>query len=123
MLTTAQQAQVPAVLSSQKTAMTVLLSFDFTPAFELDARLKANKALLDEFIKNPAGVAKREVGMVVPAGFHLHFVDQENNYFPPEGDAVAQLQKGTGGKVWGRVEIRSAVGPGCVTLCGVCGPM
>ena len=120
MLTSEQTAQVKTVVSAQAASMRTLMNFDFSPAFELDARLKANKELLQEFIQDPAAVAKREVGIVLPEGFHLHFIDQENKYHPAEGDALAQLQRGKDGKLWGRVEVRSAAGPGCIAACGIC---
>ncbi len=59
-----------------------LSTFDFTPAYEMDKRLKSNPALLAEFTKDPVGVAKREVGLVAPPGVHMHFVNEENEYFP-----------------------------------------
>jgi hypothetical protein len=118
--TKALTAQVQARNTDAQNALKVLSTFDFTPAYELDRRLKADTKLLAEFIKNPSAVAKREVGLVVPKGTHLHFVNEKNKYFPPEGDAVSQLVEGRSGKPWTRVEIRSAIGPGCVTLCILC---
>jgi hypothetical protein len=88
-------------------------------AFHLDRKLKSDAALLDEFKKDPIAVAKRE-GMTVSEGFHLHFVNEKNEYFPPENDAISQLQAGKKTPIWGRLEIRYAVGPGCVVECGSC---
>ena len=83
-------------------------------------KLKADEALLKEFIADPEGVAKREVGLVPPPGAHMHFINEKNEYFPPEADAIEQLQKGHSGNPWRRVEIRSAIGPGCYALCILC---
>lgn len=89
-------------------------------AFRLDEKLKADPTLLEEFKKDPIAVAKRE-GFTVPEGFHLHFINENNEYFPPEGDAISQLQRGKTHPVWGRVEVRWAVGAGCIAGCGACG--
>ena len=101
-------------------ALKVFAAFDFTPGYDLDKRLKADPKLLAEFIKDPAGVAKREVGLVAPPGAHMHFINEKNEYFPPEGDAISQLHKGHTGEPWGRVEVRTAIGPGCYALCIGC---
>jgi len=115
------QALASAQNSAVKATMQTLQDFDFTLGYELDRRLKANPDLLAEFAKNPAEVAKREVGIEPPPGFHMHFITENNEYIPPEGDALSQLQLGKDGKVWSRVEIRTAVGPGCFAFCGICG--
>lgn len=87
-------------------------------AFHLDRKLKASPDLLKQFIADPVGFAKLE-GMETEEGFHLHFINEKNEYFPPEGDALSQLeQKKT--PVWGRLEIRYAVGPGCIAACTGC---
>ena len=114
--TSAVQIQSMAV----KSALTLLSNIDMTPCYELDRRLKADAALLAEFIKDPAGISQREVGFVVPPGAHAHFVNDKNEYFPPEGDAISQLVKGSSGVPWSRVEVRAAVGPGCYVLCIFC---
>jgi hypothetical protein len=106
--------------NSMKQALKIAADFDHRPLYELDRKLKANAALLEEFKADPHGIAHREVEVEVPQGFHLHFVDENNNYHPPEGDAVSQLQAGKHKHAWSRVEIRSAVGPGCVIVCGHC---
>jgi hypothetical protein len=103
-----------------KGSLHALTTFDFTPGYELDRRLKSDPKLLAEFKKNPAQVEKREVGLVVPDGWHSHFINENNEYFPPEGDAVSQLASGKSGKVWSRIEIRMAAGPGCYALCVLC---
>ena len=115
-----QISKMNEVLSAQSISIKSLVDFDFSPAYELDEKLKANDKLLDEFIKDPSGIAMREVGWTIPDGYHLHFIDKDNNYYPPENNAISQLQKGENGKVWNRIEIRSAVGPGCIAFCGVC---
>lgn len=101
-------------------ALQVLSNVDMSPCYELDRRLKADKNLLAEFIGDPLGVAKREVGFVPPPDTHLHFVNERNEYFPPEGDAISQLAAGVHGNTWSRVEVRAAVGPGCIAMCQVC---
>ena len=101
-------------------ALKTFAEFDFSPGYELDRRLKADPKLLEEFIADPAGVAKREVGLEAPPGAHMHFINENNEYFPPEGDAITQLEKGHSGEPWGRVEVRSAIGPGCYALCIGC---
>jgi hypothetical protein len=113
------QAEITRVHSDMQTKIAEFQKVNATPAFHLDEKLKSTPALLEEFKKDPIGVARRE-GFTVPDGFHLHFVNEKNEYFPPEGDAISQLQKGKTRPVWGRVEIRYAVGPGCVAACGVC---
>lgn len=94
--------------------------FDFTKGYELDCRLKADPNLLAEFVQNPPEVAKREVGLEPPPGFHMHFITENNEYMPAEGDALSQLELGRNGSLWSRVEIRIAVGPGCYAICFIC---
>ena len=72
-----------------KGALQALAGFDFTPGYELDRRLKADPKLLAEFVNDPEGVAKREVNLVVPNGWHMHFINDKNEYMPAEGDAVS----------------------------------
>ena len=103
-----------------RSALSLLSNVDMTPCYELDRRLKSNPALLAEFVKDPVGVSQREVGFIVPPGAHAHFVNEKNEYFPPEGDAISQLSKGNSGVPWSRVEVRAAVGPGCYVLCIFC---
>jgi hypothetical protein len=103
-----------------RSALQILSNFDMSPCYELDRRLKADKKLLAEFIDDPEGVAKREVGLVPPPGAHFHFINDKNEYFPPEGDAISQLIAGQHGNAWSRVEVRAAIGPGCVAACIVC---
>ena len=119
-LTALQQQQVLDVSVKQKATLKMIAEHDFSPCYELDARCKANPELLKEFIADPAGVAKREVNYTAPEGFHMHFVDENNVYFPQEGDAISQLHKGQHGKVWQRIEVRTAAGPGCLINCGWC---
>ena len=53
-------------------------------------------------------------------GFHMHWIDSNNNYYPAEGSsAIEQLQK-SGTKPWTRVEVRIGTAPGCVAFCDVC---
>jgi len=120
MLSQAQLLEVPKVFSQARISLQAIAGHDFSPCFELDARCKADKNLLAEFIKDPEGIAKREVGYTPPAGFHLHFVDKDNNYFPSEGDPIKQLTSGEHGKIWTRIEVRTAAGPGCLVNCGWC---
>ncbi|MFF0949367.1 hypothetical protein ACFYE9_17345 [Rhizobium leguminosarum] len=112
-------AEINRVEASIKVALGDVAKINATPAFRLDEKLKADPALLEEFKKDPMGMAARE-GFVIPPGFHIHFINENNEYFPPEGDAISQLQRGKTLPVWGRVEIRFAVGPGCIAACGIC---
>ncbi len=103
-----------------KGALQSVATFDFTPGYELDRLLKKDPELLKEFIKDPAAVAKREVGIILPKGWHMHFVNEKNEYMPPEGDALSQLAAGKSGKLWSRIEIRTAAGPGACVFCILC---
>ena len=120
MQTSAMKSAVHVQALAVRSALQILGNFDMSPCYELDRRLKADKNLLAEFTKNPEGVAKREVGLVPPPGTHMHFINEKNEYFPPEGDAISQLTAGQHGNPWSRVEVRAAVGPGCYALCIVC---
>ena len=97
---------------------------DYTPLYELDYRLKNDPDLLQEFIKDPSEIIKRETGIVPLDEIHFHFINEKNEYLPAEGSAEQQLMFGIGGKghsnPWGRVELRFAVGPGCIAACGIC---
>jgi hypothetical protein len=79
--------------SAIKTGLEFLQDFDFTKGYELDRRLKADPNLLAEFVQNPTEVAKREVDLEPPPGFHMHFITENNEYMPAEGDALSQLWK------------------------------
>lgn len=103
-----------------------LEEIDHTNLYELDYRLKNDPDLLKKFIANPQEVIKNETGIVPLEGTHYHFINEKNEYFPPEGSAEQQLMFGhrnsTEGNLqpWGRVELRFAIGPGCIAVCGVC---
>ena len=109
-----------ALAAETKTFVSSILDLPIEKGYEMDRRLKADPALLAEFIENPEEISRREVGIELPEGFHCHFVDENNVYYPPEGDALSQLSLGSDGRLWSRVEIRTAVGPGCFLFCGVC---
>jgi len=109
-----------ALAAETKTFVSSILDLPIEKGYEMDRRLKADPALLAEFIENPEEISRREVGIELPEGFHCHFVDENNVYYPSEGDALSQLSLGSDGRLWSRVEIRTAVGPGCFLFCGVC---
>ena len=99
---------------------------DFAKLYALGPQLVTNPALLEESKKTPEAVAKREVGLSLPLGVHLHFIDQDSNYFPAEGDAISQLNshKSTS-SAWGRVEFRVGGGDAihphwCIGACNIC---
>ena len=73
------------------------------------------------FIGDPSAYAFQTVGFETPEGFHMHLVDEKNQYHPPEGYAQSQLQEFTDedGR-WSRVEIRVGKGPKCYAFCGYC---
>jgi hypothetical protein len=110
-----------ALAAETKRFVSSILNLPIEKGYEMDRRLKADPNLLAEFIENPAEVSRREVGIEFPEGFHCHFVDENNVYYPPEGDALSQLSLGSDGRLWSRVEIRTAAGPGCYLFCGICG--
>jgi hypothetical protein len=93
---------------------------DLSSLHELDVRLKADSRLLEEFIANPTAVIHRETSFRGPPGIHYHFINDQNEYFPPEGSAIDQLRMKGSEDVWARLEIRVAVGPGCIAGCGIC---
>ncbi|MDP7981531.1 hypothetical protein [Bacillus multifaciens] len=120
--TTMQKTQ-----TSLKNMINHLEKVDHTNLYELDYRLKNNPDLLKKFIENPQEVIEKETGIKPLEGTHYHFINEKNEYFPPEGSAEQQLMFGhennTEGqtKPWGRVELRFAIGPGCIAVCGICG--
>ncbi len=94
---------------------------DITPLFELDKLIVTNPQIRQRFIADPRGVARELVGYEVPEGHHLHFVDTDNVYYPPEASAIEQLQKEPKSRTWFRIEVRGSAGqPGCWAWCGVC---
>lgn len=101
-------------------AVTQIAKLDFSALFDFDLRLKTDPALRERFIADPNGVVAQEAGFVVPEGFHGHYIDGDNQYYPSEGEAMAQLKAGKLGETWVRVEIRVAAGPGCYAFCGYC---
>ena len=101
-------------------ALEVFRDVDFTKGYEMDRLLKDNPELLEEFVKDPEKVAKREVGLEPPKGFHMHFINENNEYMPPEGDSFSQIANGEDGKPWSRIEIRTGFGPLCYAFCGTC---
>jgi hypothetical protein len=112
--------QIQATAQGAQQILQAFAQIDVTPLYQLDMRLKSDKNLLDEFIADPAGVVQRETGIQAPAGTHFHFINNRNEYSPPEGGALDQLLQQPGGTAWSRVEVRAAVGPGCIAFCGVC---
>jgi hypothetical protein len=104
-----------------KSFLSSMLTLPIEKGYEMGRRLKADPDLLAEFIKNPEEISKREVGIELPEGFRCYFVDEENLYHPPDGDALSQLSRGGDGRLWSRVEIRTAAGPGCYLFCVTCG--
>lgn len=103
---------------TEKTINTVLSSMDLEKFFEVSSGLSREK--IEEVYKKDGVKEVFEVdGFKAPPGFHLHYVDENNNYFPPEGDALNQLAKS--GTEWARIEIRGAVKEGgCQAACGIC---
>ncbi|PZE21340.1 hypothetical protein [Paenibacillus xerothermodurans] len=89
--------------------------FDYTIVFQLAHRLKSNPDLLHEFMDSPAAVFERETGMSPPPATQIHFVNNQNQYYPAEGSA--EKQDGQADDTpWGRVEYRFAMGPGCIAI-------
>ena len=116
-------AEEEEILEKVKSVLEDISNLDFRPLFELDKELAKSPELRAEFIKDPFGVAER-YGFKMPEnlknkGFHMHWVDTDNNYYPSEGSAIDQLQK-SGTKPWARVEIRIGSAPGCIAFCGIC---
>jgi hypothetical protein len=114
------ETQIHATAQTVKQGLQALAQIDMTPFYQFDMRLKSDKNLLEEFIADPVGVAERETGILAPAGTHMHFINNRNEYSPPEGGALDQLLSKPSGAVWSRVEVRAAVGPGCYAFCFVC---
>ncbi|PRT04315.1 hypothetical protein C6352_27200 [Bacillus thuringiensis] len=97
---------------------------DCTLLYELDYRLKQDPELLEEFKKDPMEIIVRETGFTIPdGGFHFHYIDENNKYYPEERDAIHQLMFGKTHteKPWGRIEIRFGIGPGSIAQCDVPG--
>ena len=70
-----------------------IAKLDLKPLFELDRELAASPQLRAEFIKDPFSVAER-YGFKMPQklkGFHMHWIDSNNNYYPAKGSAIEQL--------------------------------
>ena len=103
-----------------------MAAMDLAKLHALGPKLMADGALLDEFKLAPEIVAQREAGVTVPFGVHLHYIDEQNNYFPPEGNALDQILKEKGlDRPWGRTETRIGGGGGpsaawCIGACGAC---
>ena len=112
--------QIHTNAQSVKQGLQALAQIDMTPVYQLDMRLKSDSNLLQEFIADQAAVLERETGIVVPPGIHMHFIDNRNEYQPPEGGALDQLLSKPSGTAWSRVEVRAAVGPGCYAFCFFC---
>lgn len=111
------------ILERTKKVLEEIAKLDLKPLFELDRELAASPQLRAEFIKDPFSVAEK-YGFKMPQnlkdeGFHMHWIDSNNNYYPAEGSAIEQLQK-SGTKPWTRVEVRIGTAPGCIALCGIC---
>lgn len=73
------------------------------------------------FVADPSAYALQSVGFVTPDGFHMHVVNERNEYFPPEGNAADQIASYSDSEdQWARIEIRAGKGPKCYVLCGWC---
>ena len=94
---------------------------DFEKFFQLADHIGDDGDKLKSFIANPEAYAFSEVGFKVPDGFHMHFVNEKNEYFPPEGNAAEQIASYSDSEDrWSRIEIRAGKGPKCLVACGYC---
>ncbi|MEH7424353.1 hypothetical protein [Bacillus thuringiensis] len=111
-------------LKSIKTIYEHISDQNYSELYHLDFRLKRDPNLLEEFKNDPVAVIERETNIKTTEDVHFHFINEKNEYFPEEGSAEKQLMFRDTGEghttAWGRVEIRFAVGPGCVAICIIC---
>jgi hypothetical protein len=62
-----------------------------------------------------------ESGVTIPAGgWHTHFVDENNSYYPSEADAGVQIESMKPGELWNRAEFRYGSGKIACTICLWC---
>lgn len=89
-------------------------------AFDMLEKVKADPKLQADFLADPQGFAEAHIGAI--SEVHFHTVDENNNYNPPEADAISQLMAGKTdpNQKWVRIEVRAGIGPLCALLCGVC---
>jgi len=92
---------------------------------DLHEKLLNDKKLYEEFVKNPNKVVERETGIPSIKGAHYHFINEKNEFFPPEGEHEEEYMSGTGQGAWSRLEIRLSSAKGsalatCIILCNKC---
>jgi len=104
----------------KKAILDVQRDGDFATFMELPDAIGDDEEKTKAFIANPEAFAFAEVGYEVAEGYHMHFVDESNEYHPPEGDAESQLGSFGKDEKWARVEIRVGKGPKCWALCTIC---
>lgn len=94
---------------------------EFDKLYSLASEIGEDDEKQKAFIADPAAYAMQSVGFLTPDGFHMHTVNERNEYFPPEGDASEQIASyGDTAERWARVEIRIGKGPKCYALCSYC---
>lgn len=105
-----------------------LKKYNHASIIELHKRILEDETFKEEFINDPNTVVERETGIpsyvVMNNGKeigHYHFIDQNNNYFPPEGPEERSGMFEDGEGTWFRLEIRLAASHGTsVATCYYC---
>ncbi|MFQ2251901.1 hypothetical protein ACK33C_02585 [Aeromonas hydrophila] len=90
--------------------------------FDLIDKFSKDPSLLDRFKQDPEAIVRQHLPNFQIERSHFHTVDENNNYFPAEGGAAAQIMSGkvAPDSPWMRIEIRAGVGPLCWLNCGIC---
>jgi len=82
----------------------VIATADYEKMREIAKAVYENPSLLADFERDPAEAARKINGFEVPAGFHIHIADADNNFYPAERHGVLGAE---GEEKWDRVEMRA----------------
>jgi hypothetical protein len=82
----------------------VIATADYAKMREIAKAVYENPALLADFERDPAEAARKINGFEVPAGFHIHIADADNNFYPKEEAGIFGAE---GEEKWDRVEMRA----------------
>lgn len=70
-------------LTNLAQAADTLKGSDLTWAYDVIDSLKNNPQAINDFEKDPNFFIK-QLGHDIPEGFHVHYIDEQGNYFPNE---------------------------------------
>jgi len=103
-------------LNSITQAADTLKGTDLAWAYDVIDSLKDNPQAISDFEKDPNFFIK-QLGHEIPDGFHVHYIDQDGNYFPKEDNFTPSAD---GSRLEARVDKGNVALGVCVYCPGGC---